>query len=148
MKKAISCLASLFAIASLQAASLIGIRADENNVVFALNDVMSIKVSESDLMTVNTFNGESAGHFQAIKFSDMGANVENLNSDSNIKVYPNPVKNVLYLVGASESTLINIIDMKGKSVLTGNGESINVENLSKGMYIISAEGKSVKFIKD
>jgi hypothetical protein len=38
--------------------------------------------------------------------------------------------------------------MSGKTVIVGKGESINVESLSKGMYIISAEGKKVKFIKD
>ena len=100
-------------------------------------------------MTVNTFNGEKVGDFNVVKFNTNSAKVETLNSnDNNIQVYPNPVKHTLYLVGATESTSISIFDMSGKAVIVGQGESINVESLPNGMYIISAEGKKVKFIKD
>jgi hypothetical protein len=149
MKKIVICLASLFVTTCLQATSLIGIKADKSTTVFALDDVMSIKVSESNLMTVNTFNGEKVGDFNVVKFNTNQSKVENLNSNGNsIQVYPNPVKHTLYLVGATESTSISIFDMSGKAVIVGQGESINVESLPNGMYIISAEGKKVKFIKD
>ncbi|MBO7626959.1 MAG: T9SS type A sorting domain-containing protein [Paludibacteraceae bacterium] len=148
MKKIVICLASLFVTTCLQATSLIGIRADKSTTVFALDDVMSIKVSESNLMTVNTFNGEKVENFNVLKFDSNITKAENLNSNDIIQVYPNPVKHTLYLVGATESTSISIFDMSGKTVIVGKGESINVESLSKGMYIISAEGKKVKFIKD
>lgn len=149
MKKAVICLASLFAMTGLQATSLIGIRADKSQTVLSLNEVMSIKLSESDLMTVNTFDGEKVDNFNVVKFDTNQTKAEPLNStDNNIKVYPNPVKHTLYLIGATESTSISIIDMRGKTVMVGKGESIDVESLSKGMYIISAEGEKVKFIKD
>lgn len=149
MKKAVICLASLFAVTGLQATSLIGIRADKSQTVLSLNEVMSIKLSEFDLMTVNTFDGEKVGNFNVVKFDTNITKAEALNStDNNIKVYPNPVKHTLYLIGATESTSISIIDMRGKTVMVGKGESIDVEFLSKGMYIISAEGEKVKFIKD
>lgn len=148
MKKIVICLASLFVTTCLQATSLIGIRADKSTTVFALDDVMSIKVSESNLMTVNTFNGEKVENFNVLKFDSNITKAENLNSNDNIQVYPNPVKHTLYLVGATESTSISIFDMSGKAVIVGKGESINVESLPNGMYIISAEGKKVKFIKD
>lgn len=148
MKRTVICLASLFAVTFLQATSLIGIKADDSEIVLDLNDVMSIKLSESDFMTINTFKGEKIRNLNVVKFDTNMTKAEDLNSSNNFKVYPNPVKHSLYLVGATESTSISVIDMSGKTILVGKGESINVESLSNGMYIISAEGKKVKFIKD
>ena len=148
MKRTVICLASLFAVTCLQAATLIGIKADESEIVLDLNDVISIKLSESDFMTINTFKGEKIRNLNVVKFDTNMTKAEDFNSSNNFKVYPNPVKHTLYLVGATESTSISVFDMSGKTVLIGKGESIDVKSISNGMYIISAEGKKVKFIKD
>ena len=65
-------------------------------------------------------------------------------------VFPNPVKDVLYIEGELSSRY-NIIDSLGRIIIADCNEiQLDVSNLSKGMYIIDficANCKSIKFIK-
>ncbi|WP_136152987.1 T9SS type A sorting domain-containing protein [Flavobacterium sangjuense] len=77
------------------------------------------------------------------------------NIDSKITVYPNPVTTVLTLQLENDCSLdkISITDLSGKIILqTQNSNTINVENLAKGIYIMEAysgEDKYVsKFVKE
>lgn len=73
-----------------------------------------------------------------------------------VKVFPNPVGNVLHISSADQAivTGVKIIDMKGKKVLeqTHNCKDIAVENLVRGIYILetTSNGKTsqTKFIKN
>jgi hypothetical protein len=74
---------------------------------------------------------------------------------SNLKIYPNPVINVLNL--KVDSNLVNqpydVIDGLGRVVLKGKlndvDASINVEQLSKGIYYLKVSDKNAsKFIKE
>ena len=74
---------------------------------------------------------------------------------NNLKLYPNPVVNVLNV--KTENNLINqpytIIDGLGRVVLNGKlnevDSTINVEQLSKGIYYLKVSDKNVsKFIKE
>ena len=62
---------------------------------------------------------------------------------SSLRMYPNPVNGVLNLSG--ESTIENIIiynslgQIVSKQSSSSNGASINVSNLSKGVYILTAK---------
>ncbi len=75
---------------------------------------------------------------------------------SSIKVFPNPVVNKLLIETPYNDTLYKIIitDLTGKMVFnqTGKSSSINVENLSKGVYILEAWFGSfktrTKFVKE
>lgn len=67
------------------------------------------------------------------------------------KVYPNPTKNILNFSETLKE--INIYDLSGKLIQKGNGNQINVSNLSKGTYLlkgITNSGKTInqKFIKN
>lgn len=76
------------------------------------------------------------------------------NSKKGLLLYPNPVKSLLSLKSDSTIRKIIISDFTGQVIKTHttNYEQINVENLSKGMYIIevfSSQGKvTKKFIKE
>lgn len=73
-----------------------------------------------------------------------------------LKIFPNPAKNILQLQTATNGSLdkITITDLTGKIVLTQttNTAQINVEPLASGMYILEAtsgENKlSSKFVKE
>jgi PKD repeat protein len=65
-------------------------------------------------------------------------------TESSIFIYPNPAKNKIYVKSKLNQVLIiDIIDMVGKLQMekriigSSNEIEINVEQLSKGMYIIS-----------
>ena len=91
--------------------------------------------------------------------TDGGLDCSSLDADefetSNIKIYPNPVISILNL--KTDYNLINqpftIIDGLGRVVLNGKlnevESTINVEQLSKGIYYIKTAGNSAtKFIKE
>ncbi|MDR2205551.1 MAG: T9SS type A sorting domain-containing protein [Flavobacteriaceae bacterium] len=70
-----------------------------------------------------------------------------------ISVSPNPVKNVLNIIGANKLENIEIFNMSGQRVKSPTtSDKINVSELSKGIYILqfTADGKkhNIKFIKE
>lgn len=77
-------------------------------------------------------------------------------SKTEIKYYPNPVKDILNFKGDEKIQEINIYDGSGKKIQTNKVEdnqgSVNVSALSSGMYIVagkteSGEVKTYKMIK-
>lgn len=72
----------------------------------------------------------------------------------NFKVYPNPTKGLLHIQSENDITGLTIIDITGKTVYhqSTSSETINIENLERGIYIVkvaTAEGVySQKLIKD
>ncbi|WP_395066561.1 T9SS type A sorting domain-containing protein [Flavobacterium sp.] len=69
------------------------------------------------------------------------------NLESNvIQVYPNPSKNVVQIKSNSKIEKITIFDSLGKVILiqTENNNEIDIENLSKGIYIIEVYTENEK----
>lgn len=73
-----------------------------------------------------------------------------------IKVYPNPTHQYIYLSGITHNTQVDVLDLSGRVIQSFNtniDKIINVENLQQGMYIIQAKNNItkeigvVKFIK-
>jgi alpha-tubulin suppressor-like RCC1 family protein len=81
------------------------------------------------------------------------ANFEN--TLSTIKVYPNPIKDILTIQNTSNLSLdkITITDLAGKKIMEQNGSTnqINVSQLQQGMYLLKITSKGensvTKFIK-
>lgn len=77
-----------------------------------------------------------------------------IDDNSNIKIFPNPSKSILQIKNTSNIDRISIFDSLGKVILmqTQNNNEINLEKLSKGIYLIevSTENEKVyrKFIKE
>jgi len=75
------------------------------------------------------------------------AGVRDLITD--IKLYPNPVKDILYISDTTAEDY-KIFDMGGKLINSGKLErgSVNVSSLIKGAYMIQIGGTSKRFIKN
>ncbi|UOE42092.1 endonuclease [Chryseobacterium suipulveris] len=77
-------------------------------------------------------------------------------ADNNFTVYPNPsVGNIVYIKGKNLEKVqtVSILDISGKIVerLTApfkNDNSLNVQKLTSGVYILQLDDKAVKFIKN
>lgn len=72
------------------------------------------------------------------------------NSDTdNLQIFPNPTKNIINIKNITEIENIKIFDYLGKEVLTQteNNNEINVENLSKGIYLIEINSENRKVYK-
>lgn len=67
-------------------------------------------------------------------------------------IFPNPVNNELNIHTNKNINSVKIYNLQGKPIIEDSKETINVSNLSKGMYIvkiITEEGESTKkFIKE
>lgn len=85
-------------------------------------------------------------------------NVLSINGFENTKqftIFPNPVKNELN-IDLLENEILNkdyqIFDINGRTVLLGEIESnfktLNVEGLSKGLYLLKINQSTIKFIKE
>ncbi|MCQ2280598.1 MAG: C10 family peptidase [Bacteroidales bacterium] len=85
-------------------------------------------------------------------------NIEENNGLNNISIYPNPVSSMLNVdLTADFDGQINfrIMDMTGRTISVENlancggdvHHTINVSNLSKGMYMLSIEGQNVKSVR-
>lgn len=67
-------------------------------------------------------------------------NLENLSTDDlnkkEIKIYPNPVQDVLSIQTNDKINSVEIFDLTGKSILKSSDKNINTQSLSKGIYIV------------
>jgi len=67
-------------------------------------------------------------------------------SDKDFDIYPNPVSSVLNI--AREVKDYRITDIAGNALMTGKGLSVDVSELSTGVYILFAGDQAYKFIKE
>jgi hypothetical protein len=69
---------------------------------------------------------------------------ENTFLNESISIYPNPVKNELYisLNGSEAPSALHVMDMQGREVISKEfSNSINVESLEEGLYILKLNYK-------
>ncbi|WP_317196434.1 T9SS type A sorting domain-containing protein [Chryseobacterium sp. RR2-3-20] len=75
------------------------------------------------------------------------------NKENNIRIYPNPAEEFIFVEGATEKiSTAKIFDMSGRLMISENNpfktkKSITVKNLSSGNYLLNLEGKVYQFIK-
>lgn len=69
-----------------------------------------------------------------------------------IKMYPNPVKDILYIeLDKSESVIIQLVDIHGKQILTKTATSkqieLNVSSLKSGIYFLKLSSDTAQLTK-
>ena len=72
-----------------------------------------------------------------------------INNDNNIKVFPNPSSTIFKIVSDTNIDKITIFDTLGKEILTQtqNNYEVNIEKLSKGIYLIEIFSENAKIYK-
>ena len=66
-----------------------------------------------------------------------------------LSVYPNPVSDILYITTDKPAHNIGVYNVYGQEVAQAtDANSINVSNLPAGVYIVNADGKIAKVIKE
>jgi thiol-disulfide isomerase/thioredoxin len=101
----------------------------------------------SDGVLITGINGGSFGASETKKFSVEGVTSTDEFNLETIKFYPNPT-NGLVNISLPESALVTITDLSGKIILSkdfnAGQSSFNLENFSKGVYIINFIGENFR----
>lgn len=88
----------------------------------------------------------------SFKSAITGVDELSLSGTSTLKVYPNPVTDVIYIQNAPEVTYtVSIYRISGSLVLTtklsSGTKSIDVSYLASGLYLLNVNGLTFKFVK-
>ncbi len=67
-----------------------------------------------------------------------------LADQTRVYLYPNPVTNTIHVMGVDSKYFdgIKIYNVKGQVVKSGNESSIDVSDLTRGLYILSVESNN------
>lgn len=88
---------------------------------------------------------------QKITFTDEVLATQEIGANkSNLQLYPNPSTNYIRIKSESKSLTVKIYSTSGQLVLSGNyksDEDINVYKFNAGVYLVQANGVTIKFIK-
>jgi ELWxxDGT repeat protein len=145
-----------------------------NIVVFSLPDTIPVTASITNelgeykieylnwgkYLVVPSYKGVSFENSIEVELSEENASVENVNfmlgtitslnqpqSVANLKIFPNPAKDILWIKGHSNKINYKILTIDGICIKSGEAENnINIGNLSKGLYLLQIETSSAKQI--
>ena len=106
-----------------------------------------------NMITDNGFarvpNGTGAMQYQAHTYNTINQNSTGLldvNTIRNMRVYPNPSNNRIYILGANES--VSVFNMMGQKVFYKQEvKSIDISNWKNGIYFVKSGNNVVKIIK-
>lgn len=88
---------------------------------------------------------------QKITFTDEVLATQNVGlNKSNLQLYPNPSTDYIRIKSEAKSLDVKIYSLEGKLVVSGtykSDEDINVSKLNAGVYLVQANGVTIKFIK-
>ena len=88
---------------------------------------------------INYSNGASNAivYFDNINISQSTLTSQNFSQNNlEVKLYPNPVNDVLNIETALELQSVEIYNIQGQKVLSSNQKEINVSDLASGMYMV------------
>jgi len=75
--------------------------------------------------------------------------ISNIDNTSNFSLYPNPANDFVIITGKT-NTLVNIIDVSGKTLLTkkmeGDIQNIDISSFSRGIYFVKTDDNILKMI--
>jgi hypothetical protein len=79
----------------------------------------------------------------------LSTNDFSINNDNEVKIFPNPSSSIFKIVSDTNIDKITIFDTLGKEILTQtqNNNEINIEKLSKGLYLIEITSENEKIYK-
>ncbi|KFF00927.1 hypothetical protein IX39_10000 [Chryseobacterium formosense] len=114
-----------------------------------------MRVKKLDTTTDLTLPCEDGSYGQAEDYTvnvSAALSVNDLaKKDENLKIYPNPVSDMLNISSDSKVKLVKIYDASGKNVLETEKTNINASGLTSGTYIVSVQTEkgvqSAKIIK-
>lgn len=114
---------------------LIGSDGENRSFTGKIDDIRIYKRALDEMEIKQLFNEEESTIVTAL----------NKNQLTNENIYPNPTKDQLNF---SKTQSYKISNLQGLEILKGEGDQVDVSQLNSGIYLITIEGVSQKFIKE
>ena len=106
--------------------------------------------------TIVSYNYDANGN-RISEIITGGTGIMQINDNGEVSLYPNPVKNDLYIKTPSEKSVINIYSLQGSLIKSlpayQSNEQIDVSTLMSGVYLVKISGPdgkvyTGKFVKE
>lgn len=82
-----------------------------------------------------------------VKTDSINVGVVNITSNNEVKVYPNPARNIVYIASATDVN-VSLCDVTGRIVaIAQKANEINVAQLPKGLYILTVISENGELLK-
>ncbi|MGV0924263.1 T9SS type A sorting domain-containing protein [Empedobacter tilapiae] len=100
-------------------------------------------ITKIDELSFETNNSSTSAGTEFYFDNIIIKNLEDLSTDElnkkEIKIYPNPIQDVLSIQTNDKINSVEIFDLTGKSILKSSEKKINTQNLAKGVYIVKVK---------
>jgi hypothetical protein len=130
--------------------SMVAVSADGDNTTYALADVKRIDVvsteTSSSLTVINKDGSTYPGYIKLLFAIDEPTEIESVGEVA-VYVYPNPVSNVLNIMGVDDNASLYVYSLSGQCIMKEKGTELDVTSLLQGTYILRINDSYVKFIK-
>ena len=159
MKKRFTLLIVLFlaGIIGVQAQNLTFAKKDGSLTTKSFETLKKFTFSNNSLL-INYLSGPietySLDNISKLTFKSVVTGADNLSLPGAgiMKVYPNPVNDVVYIQNAPETDfIVSIYRMNGVLILntklSSGSKSIDVSYLSSGLYLLNVNSRTFKFVK-
>ena len=78
--------------------------------------------------------------------------VTNLDENRQIRLYPNPATDVIFINGLTENSIVRLYGINGSLIRTimtsADVYELNVEDLAKGTYLLQVNNELLKLVKE
>ncbi|MFA6199806.1 MAG: T9SS type A sorting domain-containing protein [Bacteroidales bacterium] len=126
---------------------------DDEEITYSINQNGKLTFSNNDII-ISQPSGEiyyfAIDNIRKIYFPS-GNSLSEVLPYNNIKLYPNPSKDNINLSNINSKTSISIYNIEGKLVfyeIIYQDKSINISNLSNGIYVVKVGNKEFRLVKE
>ncbi|WP_417198165.1 T9SS type A sorting domain-containing protein [Bizionia sp.] len=112
-------------------------------------NAMTFVINGSGEREAESFDGSAAPQL-VIEYSLSSLSVNDENLEKAIRLYPNPTTDLLHIETTFSIDTLIIYDLNGRRIQTlkiNNTESIDVSDLSKGVYFLEIQSGNTKIVK-
>jgi hypothetical protein len=126
---------------------------DNQEITYSLNHNSKLTFTDNELIILQPSGNIyyfDIENIRKIYFSNSNS-LYDIASQKNINLYPNPSSGRISISNIKSKTLISIYNMKGELVMSEiiyHDKSINISNLSNGLYIVKVGNKEFKLVKE
>lgn len=131
----------------------ITIQATANSSAATVKGTGTKKLAEEENMfniVVTAEDGSKKTYQIAVTHESQPVGIENIDSENDIAVYPNPITDYFCIKGITQPAVVSVYTIYGKTIWKRKvqaEENIFVGNIPSGIYLITVDGTAFKVVK-